>query len=270
MAHYELKIASKSDTGMKRENNEDSVGTNAEKGIAILADGMGGYMAGEIASAIAVTTTQEHLETAIEKGLQRPQAQPVSVLLENAVEMANHAIYTAAQSNPLYKNMGTTLVSLVLSSDKIFYAHVGDSRLYRLRGTEFVQLTKDHSLVNELLEQGFYTEEQAAKATNKNIITRAMGVKPEIQPDIDAVDAEEFDIFLMCSDGLSDLVENDEIAETLIKHRESPTQCCQELVDMANMRGGKDNISVIVAEVCVANDPVKSKVASVVDWLFKH
>lgn len=270
MAQFELTLASLSDTGLKRENNEDSIGVNGDCNIAILADGMGGYMAGEIASAIAVTTTQEHLELACEKGLDRPQAQPVNVLLNNAVEMANHAIFTAAQSNPLYKNMGTTLVAMMLFGDVIHYAHVGDSRLYRLREEQFEQLTKDHSLVNELLDQGFYTEEQAASATNRNVITRAMGIKPEVEADVGCTAVRENDVFLLCSDGLSDLVTNEEIGELVSKNRDSLHNCCQELIDIANQRGGKDNISVIVAEVHTADDPSKSTVASVVDWLFKH
>ncbi len=267
MAKFELHIASLSDTGLKRDNNEDSISTNASKGIAILADGMGGYMAGEIASAIAVTTLQERLEEAVDNGFSDANE---GRILSAGIEVANHAIYTAAQGNPMYQHMGTTLVSVLLSEDTIHYAHVGDSRLYRLRENQLTQITADHSLVNELLEKGFYTEEEAANADNKNVITRAMGVKPQVRPDVDSCPAIENDTYLMCSDGLTDLVEDQIITEILINNRDSAHNACEQLVELANNNGGKDNVSVIVMQIRPKASEQKSTAASVVDWLFKH
>ena len=266
MANFDLSVDSLSHVGMKRDNNEDAVASIAAKGIAILADGMGGYKAGEVASAIAVATLLEQLEQAADNS---PTASPRDVIAA-AVDMANHAIFSSAQDNQKYKNMGTTLVVFWLNNGTIHYAHVGDSRLYRLRGSVIEQITRDHSLVNELIEKGFYTEEEAEHADNKNVITRAMGVKATVEADINHTDAVDGDIYLMCSDGLSDLVSDDTIADILNEHRDTPHNACTALVDLANNNGGKDNVSVMVAKVSEQQPAPPSKIMSALNWLFKH
>lgn len=269
MPKFELRTESLSDVGIKRDNNEDAVATIAAKGIAILADGMGGYKAGEVASAIAVATVLEKLEAAVDTHALATPAKAETVIAD-AIHTANTAIYSAAQSNEKYQNMGTTLVVLLLLGDTIHYAHVGDSRLYRLRDNTIEQITQDHSLINELIEKGFYTEEEAANAGNKNVITRAMGIGADVRPDLDTTEAIDGDIYLLCSDGLTDLVNDETIAEILSKHRDTPHNACTALVDLANNNGGKDNVSVIVATIIEQQPAPPSKLVTAINWLFKH
>lgn len=269
MTKFSLDVVSLSDKGLKRDNNEDAVGSHSEKGIAILADGMGGYKAGEVASAIAVSTVLERLEKAVNEGLLE-STDVIEQIVRTSVQQANGAIFNAAQNDSKYKNMGTTLVVLLLNDGVIHYAHVGDSRLYRLRDGKLEQVTKDHSLINELIEKGFYTEEEAENADNKNVITRAMGVKADVEPDVSSTPAVDGDIYMMCSDGLTDLVDDNTIASLLNEHRDTPHTACKTLVEHANNNGGKDNVSVIVATLSQDQAKPASKLSSIVKWLFKH
>lgn len=247
-----LEIVTKSDTGMVRTHNEDSVFANPRLGLAILADGMGGYNAGEVASGMATALMGTELEKAFagrnpwDDDGGRPLAHAV---LETEIARANGAIHQAAQSQPQYAGMGTTLVTALFHDDKVTVAHIGDSRLYRLRGEEFGPVTRDHSLLQEQIDSGLITPEQARHSQNKNLVTRALGVDPTVEAEIHDYDVQPGDIYLLCSDGLNDMVEDEEISMTLQALAANLELCATQLVQMANDNGGRDNVSVILVRV---------------------
>jgi serine/threonine protein phosphatase PrpC len=247
-----LEIVRLTDVGQRRDHNEDAVASDAETGLVVLADGMGGYKAGEVASEIAVLTLVSELregllelpagETDKDSGLLRE-----GVILRDAVAKANSAIYNVSQSQPQCAGMGTTLVAAVFTDDRVCVGHIGDSRMYRLRGEEFSQITEDHSLLNEQLKSGLITPEQAKVSKNKNLVTRALGVDPTVELELHEYEVQPGDIYLLCSDGLSDLVEDEEIQLTLSALSANLELAAHQLVQMANDNGGKDNISVVLA-----------------------
>ncbi|MEM7253794.1 MAG: Stp1/IreP family PP2C-type Ser/Thr phosphatase [Pseudomonadota bacterium] len=256
-AGYEMSLSDKfdlaclSDVGRHRSHNEDSIASDPGLGVAVLADGMGGYRAGEVASAIAVNMVMEEVRdgiTRIRPGGVDAQSglTQETLLLKTAIDKANSTIHQTAQSQPQCQGMGTTIVSVLFFNDRITIAHVGDSRMYRLRGEEFEQVTVDHSLLQELVDKGFYTPEQARESLNKNLVTRAVGIDSELVVDIQSESVEPGDIYLLCSDGLSDHVGDEEIHLTLAKYSDNLSQAASVLVDTANENGGKDNISVIL------------------------
>lgn len=254
-----IEIANCSNPGQKRPQNEDSTATNTDLGLAILADGMGGYKAGEVASAIAVTSIMHHVGTGVSR-LQRGQVDPTtgysreSELLKNAVAEANQGIFKVAQQHATCRGMGTTVVVVLMHADKISIAHVGDSRLYRLRGDSLQQITSDHSLIQELVSRGLYSEEEAIANTPKNLVTRALGIESKVDIDILEDEAQAGDIYLLCSDGLNDMVNDEEIRLTLRKYSANLTQAVYELVRQANNNGGRDNISVVLVRKCEPNN----------------
>ena len=192
---------------------------NPVSGFAVLADGMGGYNAGEVASGMATAMLGAELERTFAE--RAPSTRDPSgrywaeIALETEMARVNGAIYQAAQSQPQYAGMGTTLVVGVFHDNKVTVGHIGDSRLYRLRGDEFRQITRDHSLLQEQIDSGLITPEQARHSQNKNLVTRAIGVDPEVAAEIHNHDVEPGDVYLFCSDGLNDMVEDDEIGMTL-------------------------------------------------------
>jgi protein phosphatase len=248
-----LEIVTRTDAGMVRSHNEDSVLANPVAGFAILADGMGGYNAGEVASGMATALLGSELEKSFAE--RAPfQVEPdgrlwAHVVLETEIARANNAIYQAAQSQPQYAGMGTTLVMIQFHDDKVTVAHIGDSRLYRLRGEEFRQITRDHSLLQEQIDSGMITLEQARYSQNKNLVTRALGVDPVVEPEIHDYEVRPGDIYLLCSDGLNDMVEDEEIGMTLTTLAANLELCATQLVQMANDNGGRDNVSVILVRV---------------------
>ncbi len=248
-----LEIVTRSDPGMVRSNNEDSVIANAACGVVVLADGMGGYNAGEVASGMATALLSAELEKAFARrdaDAKDASGRPwVHVALEAEVARANGAIYQAAQSQPQYAGMGTTLVIGVFHDNKLTVAHIGDSRLYRLRGESFRQITRDHSLLQEQIDSGMLTREQARHSQNKNLVTRAVGIDAEVQPEIHDYDVLPGDIYLLCSDGLNDMVDDDEIGMTLSMLSANLALCALQLIQMANDNGGRDNVSVILVKV---------------------
>ena len=234
--------------GRSRSNNEDSVTYDDAAGLAVLADGMGGYNAGEIASSMATTLIKTELTHWLSNAGEQASSQEVRRALENCVESANRSIYAAARANPAYSGMGTTLVVSVFSGGKLILGHVGDSRCYRLRGDQFLQVTKDHSLLQEQMDAGILTPAQAALSPLKNLVTRAMGVENEVLLEVNELPVEVGDIYLMCTDGLSDMIDDPAIARILQTH--SPlTQMADELVSLANRNGGRDNITVLLMQV---------------------
>ncbi|MDH5785975.1 MAG: Stp1/IreP family PP2C-type Ser/Thr phosphatase [Chromatiales bacterium] len=230
------KMVGLTDTGRVREHNEDAIAWNAEQGWAVVADGMGGHHAGEVASAIAVETIGEMLRQS-----------RASQMLQRAIEQANLQIYAHATSDPEIHTMGTTVVALALEEGRLHYAHVGDSRLYRLRDGELTQLTRDHSLVQELVDEGMLEAEQARNSPQKNVITRALGLDSGVAVDLGDEAVVDDDCYLLCSDGLSNYLMDEEIA-TLLAGDALP-EVVRALVDAANERGGDDNISVIVVRI---------------------
>jgi len=243
--NYEFSI--RTDPGLARENNEDSVTVDEPTRLAILADGMGGYNAGEIASGMATTFIKSELGRWLAQAGRHANAKEVRRAMEICVDNANRSIFNAANSNPQYSGMGTTLVVGVFQDGRLLLGHIGDSRCYRLRGTELAQITKDHSLLQEQMDAGLITPEQAAVSTNKNLVTRALGVEDAVLLDVNEHRVEPGDIYLMCSDGLSDMVEDPGIARILAGDVPLEEKAVQ-LVDAANANGGRDNISVMLAQ----------------------
>ena len=242
------------DVGKVREHNEDAIGANLAMGLMVLADGMGGYNAGEVASGIAVKTVLE----LVTEGCQREAREAVepetglmrqSIILRDAITRANKLIHQTAKSQPQCEGMGTTLVACLFFDNRVSIAHVGDSRLYRMRRGKLEQITLDHSLLQELVDRGFYSREEAARSTNKNYVTRALGVEPAVQVDIAEVQAEPEDVYLLCSDGLSDMVDDDDIHLTISTFSDNLETAGQQLIKLSNDHGGKDNISIILANV---------------------
>ena len=249
-----IDFAELSDTGRVREHNEDAIGSIGEIGLMVLADGMGGYNAGEIASGIAVQIVTEMASDGANRerrddidshsGLMRQ-----SIVLRDAVYRANKIIYQTAQSKTNCEGMGTTIVACMFYDNKISIAHVGDSRAYRLRAGELEQVTLDHSLLQELVDRGFYSAEEAQRSTNRNYVTRALGVEATVDVEVHEYEVLPDDIYLLCSDGLPDMVEDDDIHLTISTFNASLDVVGQQLVDLANDHGGRDNVSVMLAQV---------------------
>ena len=268
-----ISFAELTDTGRVRDHNEDAIGTNADVGLMVLADGMGGYNAGEVASGIAVQiVTELASEAAIRQelsdldphsGLMRQ-----SIILRDAVYRSNKIIYQTAQSQTHCEGMGTTIVACMFYDNKVSIAHVGDSRAYRLRGGQLDQMTLDHSLLQELVDRGFYSEEEAQRSTNRNYVTRALGVEPTVEVEVHEHDVIPDDVYLLCSDGLPDMVEDDDIHLTISTFNASLDVVGQQLIDLANDHGGRDNVSVMLAQVKEAF-PAKKGLLARITGLFR-
>jgi PPM family protein phosphatase len=248
-----LEVATSTDPGMVRSHNEDSIGTDAEIGLAVLADGMGGYNAGEVASGIAVAMLTTEMKQALET--YQPHALDTSgetlaekFVRENSAK-ANAAIYQTAKSQPQYSGMGTTLVVALFFDNRMTVGHIGDSRLYRLRQDVFEQVTRDHSLLQEQIDSGMITKEQARYSQNKNLVTRAVGIDPDVETEIHTYNVQPGDIYLLCSDGLSDMVQDEDIHSTLSTLQSNLPLAAKQLVQLANDCGGRDNISVILVRI---------------------
>jgi len=240
------------DPGRARSNNEDSVATDPEVSLAVLADGMGGYNAGEVASNMATSFIHTELARWLREASAQASDADVKRAMDICVDNANRAIFNAANTNPQYAGMGTTLVVAVFRDDHVLLGHVGDSRCYRLRGGRLQQMTSDHSLLQEQIDAGLITPEQAAFSANKNLVTRAVGVEDTVMLETHQHDVLPGDTFLLCSDGLSDMLDDPGIAQVLLTH-ESLDTASQALIVAANDAGGKDNISVILARAVGGN-----------------
>jgi serine/threonine protein phosphatase PrpC len=243
----------KTDPGKMRDNNEDSVASDPANGLAVLADGMGGYNAGEIASGMATAFIKADLGRWLSEVGQKASPAEIRRAMSLCVDKTNQSIFNSANSNPQYNGMGTTLVVGVFRGQRLMLGHIGDSRCYRLRKGELMRLTRDHSLLQEQLDAGLITPEQAATSTNKNLVTRALGVEDAVLVEVSENPVEIDDIYMMCSDGLSDMVRDEAIAEIL---RSSLTihGMADRLVAAANAAGGRDNISVLLVKAGVGGD----------------
>ena len=238
----------KTDPGRTRDNNEDSVAFDEGAGAAVLADGMGGYNAGEIASGMATAFIKSELSRWLEEAGPAATLNEVRRAIEICVDNANLAIFNSANSNASYSGMGTTLVVGVFRGNLLLLGHIGDSRCYRVRAGTLVQITKDHSLLQEQIDAGLISLEQAATSSIKNLVTRAVGVDDTVQLELNEHLVEVGDLYIMCSDGLSDMVEDASIAK-IVNSELTLEQKSAQLIDAANANGGRDNISVILVDV---------------------
>lgn len=250
--------AALSDVGIKRAHNEDSFLVNEPLGLFVVADGMGGHAGGETASRVSVTTIAEEVEAAHKanpRAFVEPHpldGAPLAEVVRDALEAACGAVFEAARANEGLEGMGTTTVAIIVGAGAAYAGHVGDSRFYMVRGDHIQQVSEDHSLVNEQVKAGILTEEQAKHSRFKNIITRSIGFEEDVLVDVMGVQLEAGDQLLLCSDGLSNLVEDYEMRDVL---RSLPLdEVPKALVDLANARGGDDNITVVVVEI-VSLDP---------------
>jgi PPM family protein phosphatase len=242
------------DVGMKRTNNEDNYLINDELNLFVVCDGMGGHVGGEYASAIAVNTVEEVLSSIeIDPDLKVTDIDvdnPVELQREKiryAIRLAGKRIYEKALAEPEYKGMGTTAVVMLVDSGNAFLAHVGDSRIYLVREGRIEQLTEDHSLVNEKVRAGVLSAEEAKTHRLRNIITRSLGYTEDVEIDTQVKAIRRGDRFVICSDGLSNLIQAAEIGELV--QRQGPQASARELISTACERGGDDNVTVVVVKV---------------------
>ena len=267
-----LEVASCTDPGMVRSHNEDSIASDPANGLVVLADGMGGYNAGEVASGMATTVITTEIQQLLAKvqpfQIDEETKQPVAGrMIRDQVLKANTSIYQAAQSQPQYAGMGTTLVVCLFYDNKMTVGHLGDSRLYMLRGGKFSQVTRDHSLLQEQIDSGIITAEQAKHAQHKNLVTKALGIDPAVEPEIREYATKPGDVYLLCSDGLCDMVDDEDMGMTLQALGGNLKLAAQQLVQMANDNGGKDNVSVILVRVLREYPAPRGVMGKVFAWL---
>ena len=249
-----LEFASCTDPGLIRPQNEDSLLLDAANGFALLADGMGGYNGGEVASALAVTLISGGLQSVL-PALRKAQAAgedtlaDIAQLLRQQIENANIQIFRKSVTQSELAGMGTTLLALVFCGKQAVVAHIGDSRLYCLQGRRLRQLTYDHTVLQARIDSGEITPEQAKRLPHKGMLTRALGVETTVEQELRGIDVSPGDIFLLCSDGLSDMLEEKEIQQALSEAGSDLSATAQRLVKMANDYGGLDNISVVLVRV---------------------
>lgn len=273
-SHTHLEIASGTDAGVVRAFNEDSIAADPDFGLLVLADGMGGYKAGDVASAMATDMITELLK----QRLQGDKAQSVrkfsqlsdsSQVVKSAIEKVNRVIYQTAQANDKYHGMGTTVVLMLFNDGWATIAHVGDSRLYRLRNGVFELLTHDHSLLQEQVEMGMISTDEAKFSHNRNLVTRALGIENEVKVDVIETDVVPGDIYLLCSDGLNDMVDDADIELAVSELQTNLPLVVTQLIQMANDNGGHDNVSVILARVRDAVIQKRSLQDRLFGWLSK-
>ncbi len=235
-----------SDVGMSREHNEDSISWDNELALVMLADGMGGHNAGEVASEMAVTSIRDALLDVLTPEMIATGVIKCPDAVRESVVYANEEIYEQAQTRIECSGMGTTVVLCLFHEDRITYANVGDSRIYRVRNGELHQITQDHSLVQEMVDNGYLSEDEAMISTSRNLITRALGISPEVEVDVATEELDVEDIYLLCSDGLTDMVSDVDIQTIINECASDMDHCLKQLVSQANEAGGSDNISIIL------------------------
>ena len=266
-----LEIAAKTDPGILRNLNEDSIATVSDLGLLVLADGMGGYQSGDVASSL---TTQIIVEGLTAELQDKPNnGSDLAALVENVIKKANKAIYLEGQQraqrvhHSQSQAMGSTLALLLFRNSQATMAHVGDSRIYRLRDNRLELMTHDHSLLQEQIDQGILNSEAAARSHNRHLVTRGLGLHAEVEVTLDECEALPGDIYLVCSDGLNDMVDNADIELVLNSLQANLPLAASQLVMIANDNGGDDNISVILAKVRPPTKP-DAKKNGLFAWLF--
>jgi len=272
-----LKFVERSDVGMVRDHNEDAVHTDARLGIAVLADGMGGLNAGEVASAMSVSLMVEQLTDFVgARGSEGPavaehseEEAALSVegrALKKAVEAANSAVFHVSQTQPQCRGMGTTVVGVIFFDNRVTIAHIGDSRTYRFRDQQLEQITKDHSFVQELMDKGLYTRDEARLSAQKNVVTRAVGVAPTLDVEVNEYGTEVGDLYLTCSDGLTDLVTDENIETSMRQFGDNLEGLSDYLVDLANASGGNDNISIVLVRIVKPFSAEGTLIERIINW----
>ena len=266
-----LQFAGLTDPGRVRDHNEDHVFWDDALGLVIVADGMGGYNAGEVASEIAVTTVAGWVRERLPGIVGEPEdpftgLAAATALLEAAIQEANAVIHHAAETQPQCAGMGTTIVACLFHEDRVSIAHVGDSRLYRVRAGLLEQVTTDHSLLAELVARGFYTPEEARLSMNKNLVTRALGVEETVEVSLAEEPVLAGDTLLLCSDGLSDMVEDADIGLTISNFGANLQAVAEQLVQHANQNGGRDNISAVLVQAVKPLVTRKRWLDRITDW----
>lgn len=246
--HLIFKFHAQTHPGLQRGNNEDAFSYDEKSGVAVLADGMGGYNAGEVASSMAASIVGAEMSRWLAEAGAVASIQDIRRALEVCVGNANASIYRAAQENPQYAGMGTTLVAGIFRGSALVLGHIGDSRCYRWRNGQLSRITKDHSLLQEQVDAGLLTPEQAELSMHKNLVTRAVGVDEGVLLEVHDHLVEVGDTYLLCSDGLSDLVRDTEIAN-ILQQPLPPEQRAQRLIEAANAAGGRDNVTVLLVDV---------------------
>ncbi len=249
MKKLKLEFAAASDKGKVRQNNEDSFLLEPALDLAMVADGMGGHKSGEVASQLAVKVTRDKYDSMRATGMKPSQYNDKFSLESNqlgfAVQLANSVIYEAGNSDPENKGMGTTLSAALLNGSRLCIAHIGDSRIYLMRGGALQQLTEDHSLVMDHVRKGLITREQAETSPLQNILTRALGAQKAPAVDLVEVELEEKDRLLLCTDGLFKAVKETALTE-ILKSEPNDQKACDALVAAANANGGPDNVTVAI------------------------
>ena len=240
-------FCAQTDAGRVRVNNEDAVALDEAARLAVLADGMGGYSAGEVASNMATSLIGAELGHWLCEATPNTSVSDVKRAIGTCVDHANAAILEASRANARYAGMGTTLVVAVFWREQLLLGHIGDSRCYRLRGNTLEPISKDHSLLQEQLDAGWLTPAQAVNSPIRNLVTRALGVDTEVQLELHVHRVHNGDIYLLCSDGLSDMVDDVALAAVL-RQRKPLAKMADELVLLANDMGGRDNIAVVLAQ----------------------
>ena len=256
-----IEFCGQSDTGRVRSHNEDSIEIDPASGLAVLADGMGGYNAGEVASKLAVRSVgflirQRLARLEPEPAPDAAKPTPAGTLLKESVQLANQRILKTAGTRNEYRGMGTTVVAALFMGNRVHVAHVGDSRLYRFRDDQLRRLTTDHSLQEELVARGMFSAEEVKRLGKSNVVTRALGVDAMVDVSLGEHDVQGGDLFLLCSDGLHDVLSEEDILANLRRFMPDLPRLTRALVQAANARGGKDNISVIVGHAIVAPESV--------------
>jgi len=250
-----LRYAGNTHVGMKRTHNEDNLCVVAEENLYMVADGMGGHAAGEVASQMAVETIADFFrETSKDEEVTWPYKMEKGRRYEEnrlaaGIKLSNLRIHEMGTQNPDKKGMGTTIVVLFFAGNNAYVGHVGDSRIYRLRGEELEQVTEDHSLLNDYIKMKDLTPQEIENFPHKNVIVRALGMKATVQVDVDHEEPEDGDIYMLCSDGLNGMIDDETIRKIMAENREDLEQCCNKLIAAANENGGTDNVTVVCVEV---------------------
>ena len=282
-----LRIVERTDVGLVREHNEDYVGSDEKLGIVVLADGMGGMNAGEVASSMSVHLLMDELSGFVrgaaqseaspsaeapsaEDGRDEAQHEPEvglhSRVVKSAVEQVNSAVFHVSQTQPQCRGMGTTIVVLLFHDNQVSVAHIGDSRAYRFRQDQLTPITTDHSFVQELVNKGLYTEDEARLSPRKNVVTRALGIAPTVEAEIHEYPVAKDDLYLICSDGLTDLVTDENIETSVRQFGTDLEGMADHLVNLANASGGRDNISIILVQTLKPFPAGSSLFERIVDW----
>lgn len=250
-----FKAEGKTDVGLKREHNEDNILVADDMGLFAVADGMGGHAAGEVASEAAIESLREFVHQVREdENITWPFGTRDDLtihenLLYSGISLANRKVCSLAEENAAFGGMGTTIAVLYLAEGKAHVSHVGDSRVYLYRDGELSGLTQDHSWVNEQVQRSIITEEEARTHRWRNVITRALGNRDEVEIDIAQVEVRSGDLFLLCSDGLTSMIDDQAIEGALAGDNGELSKTCEKLVALANEAGGLDNISVVIIRI---------------------